>query len=466
MAKLWAPVSGLLLAGIAGIVVVDQLNDTIRAEVVGQTIGWYLLAFVGFLGAVWLNERHPINWKWLWIVAIVARILLLFTSPTLSDDVYRYLWEGHLLSEGVSPYQAPIFDRSLDAFTIPAREFVNNPTLASPYLPAAHAIFAFAAVLFPSEPVTMQIIMVVLELGAAVLLVRLLTLVGAARERVLLWLWNPLVIVEVAHGAHLDAIMIVLAMGALVLTLDPTLNETRGGRIGGPVLMALATLTRPIPVLLLPVVFWRWSWSQRILYAATVVGAVIPFGLWSGLGLGNAAGGVGVFGSARSYTETFRFNTATYQAVERWISSRGLDDRGWNEPAALTRLVVAIVFVVIMAWVWNRARTVSDPLSVLRLMLVPVVAYVLLTPVFHPWYGLILFALVIFHAPVEGEPTLRWSVLAPWAWLGGAVVLSYLTYRDPSRFAELAWVRRVEWWPVLLVGLGVLATRRRWARTS
>ncbi len=456
-----ALVSAVLLLGIGGVLWVDHVNGTVRAGVVDQTIAFYVVAFVGFVAAVWLNERRAIDWRVIWAVAIVARLLLLFTTPTLSDDVYRYLWEGHLLSEGVSPYQAPIFDPALDPYSIPARSLVNNPTLASPYLPMAHAVFALSAALFPSEPITMQIVMVLLELTAAALLVVLLRVVGAKRERILLWLWNPLVIVEVAHGAHLDALMIALTLGALVLAVDPQLQDSKSGRIGAPVLLALATLTRPIPVLLVPVLFWRWNWTQRVIYGATLVGAVVPFALWSGLGLGTAQAGVGVFGSSRSYTETFRFNTAIYQSLEQWIGSQGLDDRGWNEPMALTRLVVAIAFVSFMLWLWFRARSVVTPLATLRMMMIPIGAYVLLTPVFHPWYALLLFALLIFQAPVDGEPPTRWLTLVPWGWLAAATSLSYLTYRDPFNFAESAWVRRVEWWPVLIVGAAVLVSRRR-----
>ncbi|MFT7475039.1 MAG: alpha-1,6-mannosyltransferase [Verrucomicrobiales bacterium] len=457
----WALVSAIFVTGFVGIVFVDQANGTLRSGSVDTTIGWYLVSIVGFVFAVWWNERHPIGWRWLWIVAIVVRLLLLTTTPTLSDDVYRYIWEGHLISEGVSPYAAPILDSSLDAYDISARLLVNNPTLASPYLPAAHVAFGGAVTVLPSSPITMQTMMVGFELAAAGGLVMLLNLVGLARERVLLWLWNPLVIIEVAHGAHVDALMIALTVAALVLTFRTGLARSRPAFVLAPILLALATLTRPLPMLLLPVLFWRWRWSQRLLYVATIVGAIVPFGLWSGFGLGGDASGTGVFGSARIYTETFRFNTAVYQAVEGWVASQGLDDRGWNEPVALTRLIVALAVIAILGWVWLRARNVSSALDALRLAAVPVIGYVLLAPVYHPWYGLLLFALLIFHTPLPGEGALRWSLLAPWAWLAGATVFSYLTYRDPANFAELVWVRRLEWWPVLVGGAFVLALQRR-----
>ena len=462
----WAALSAIFVGGIVGLVVVDRANGTLRAGSVDDTIGWYLVSMFGFGLAVWWNERHPIGWKWLWIVAIVVRLLLLTTTPTLSDDVYRYIWEGHLVSEGVSPYEAPILDPSLDEYDIAARASVNNPSLASPYLPTAHLVFGGAAIALPSEPIAMQALMVGFELAAAAGLVSLLNLVGFARERVLLWLWNPLVVVEIAHGAHLDALMIALTVAALVFTFRNESVRSNRALAAAPILLALATLTRPLPLLLAPVLFWRWRLSQRLIYVATIVGALVPFGLWSGFGLSGDAEGTGVFGSSRIYTETFRFNSAVYQAVEGWVGSRGLDDRGWNQPAALTRLAVFLVMASILVWVWVRARSVASPLDALRLAAVPLIAYVLLAPVYHPWYGLLLFALLVFHAPAGREAVLRWSLLLPWAWLAGAAIFSYLTYRDPTNFAELVWVGRVQWWPVLGIGVIVLLGQRRWSTVT
>lgn len=92
----------------------------------------------------------------------------------------------------------------------------------------------------------------------------------------------------------------------------------------------------------------------------------------------------------------------------------------------------------------------------------PVIAYVLFTPVVHPWYLLLLLALTPFLAPGENESGDRWLVASPWLLLSATVILSYLTYRDPAAFAELVWVRRVVWLPTL----ALLAVAGWWLRRS
>ena len=460
--------AAVCLVGFVALAVLDVQNGTLRAGVVTETMVWYGVAFVGFLGAVWANEKTPIPLAWIWGAAVVFRVLLFTTSPTLSDDVFRYIWEGNLLSSGVSPYQAPINAPELDAYDIPIRELVNNPTFASPYLPVTHAVFALTAGLLPQVALSFQVVLTLLELAAAWGIMSLLRVVKIPQNRILLWLWNPLVVVEIAHAAHLDAIMIAFTVAALVATFHPRFKAGEGTGLAGPILLGLATLTRPIPVLLTPVLFWRWNWTQRIAYAVTLIVGVAPFVAWSGFGFSEGPGR-GVFGSGQEYTETFRFNSAIYQSLEQWIGSQGLDDRGLNEPRLLTMIIIFSTIMALMSWVWfsawrrtkaARQRGETGAIELLRLCAAPMGIYTLLTPVFHPWYLLLLVAFLLFHTPAAGESSRRWLALVPWAWLSATPVISYITYEDPTFFFERAWVRRFEWWPTLAIGLVIFASQR------
>ena len=145
----------------------DAANDTLRAQVVPTTITWLFVAFAGYGMLMLVRQRASIeswlDWRLLVAGGLVIRLaLLLFTDPTLSDDVYRYLWEGHLVTEGVSPSAFTIDDPAGDAYQIGARSLANNTGLASPYLPVAHGIFGLAAFVLPSEPWTMQLVMICL----------------------------------------------------------------------------------------------------------------------------------------------------------------------------------------------------------------------------------------------------------------------------------------------------------------
>ena len=455
--------AALLVVGVGGLVWLDAVNGTLRAGVTSSTITWFLVAFAGFVVLLRVQVgRISFDWRYLLAVGLLLRIALFFTEPTLSDDVYRYLWEGHIVTQGVSPYSFPIDSPLGDPLNIRARELANNTSLASPYLPVAHAIFALAAWVLPSEPLSMQIVMVAFETLGATMIMRLLTATGLPPRRVLIYWLNPLVIVEIAHGAHLDALIIGLGFTGLWLTFDKA-RSSPAAAIAAPIVFAAATLTRPLALLFVSVLFWVWNWRQRLLYGAVVLIPIAIAGAWVGLGL-TADDGVGVFGSVRAYSETFRFNSGIYHWSERWISSQGLDDRGWNEPINLTRLVIFAVVAVAMLGVFVRASRVQELRGQVRLLAAPMMIYVLLTPVLHPWYVLLLLALVPLLAPGADERTRDWGRLVPWLALSALLIFSYLTYEDPNFFAEREWIRRLEWFPTL--GLFAVVALSRIGLTS
>ena len=451
---LWAVLS---LLAYAGLVWVDRTQGTLRETAVSQTIVLTLLAFAAYLAAVYTLERSG-AWPagWAWATAVLARLLLLLTTPTLSDDVYRMIWDGHLALNGISPYAASVADPALDFLAIPPRALVNNPGMASPYLPAAQALFALAA-LIGREPLILQGLMVLFDLAAAMVIAALLRLAALPARRLLLYLWNPLVLIEVAHGAHVDAWMVLLALLAVWAALAPAFSGSRSGaRWLSPAFLALATLTKPLPVLLAPVLFWRWNWGQRLLYPALVLALLLPFGLRAGWGLGGELDGRGLFGALLIYTSRWKFNSGIFSVLEALFG-------GPDSVAATTaaKLLLGALMIGVLLAVFLAARRHGGVRPALRLAAVPLMAYVLLTPTFHPWYLLFLLAFVPFLPPGVGEDRRWWLAAAPWLWLSATAVFSYLAYLQPGVVVEQPWVRVLEWGPVLLfVGVGIVAWRR------
>ena len=450
------------LIAYGGLVRLDQLHGNLRGPYTPETITWYLVAFFAFLGAILWSEYRPIAAKWLWGGAILFRLLLLFTSPSLSDDIYRYLWDGYVSNQGVSPYAYAIDAPELDYLDVPVRALANNTWMASPYLPAAQWIFHSLAFLFPLEPIFLQILMVGFDLLSGLILVGLLRLTALPAHRLLIYLWNPLVILEVAHGAHIDAWMALLTLAAIWFTLKtaPASNSPTYQLyvLAAPVLLAAATLTKILPFLLLPLLFFLWSWRQRILYGLVVFGVLLPSGLRAGWGLTGLMDGRGVFGALRIYSERWKFNSGLFFWLETWLSALGVP-----EPTDTAKLAVALLMGLTWLGVWVWAWRRPGIRSTLRAAVVPFIAYIALTPTVHPWYILILLAFLPFLPPDKGEPHFLWFGILPWLYLSGSLIYSYLTYIDPSEFHELPWVRSLEWIPtlgLLLISFGVLTIRR------
>ncbi len=444
------------LTAYAGMVALHTRYGTLSAAQIPVFLACYGIAFAAYLGVLlWAECQKQVPGWLIYGGASAFQLLLLFTVPTLSNDVYRYLWDGHVANHGVSPYAYAISAPELDFLAVPIRALTNHPEMATPYLPAAQWLFRAVTWLFPLQPFYLQAAMVLLSLGSGWLIAHLLEIAGLPRHRMLIYLWNPLVIVETAHGAHIDTWMVFLALLAVGLALAPGAGCWARLRRGwlSPVVLALATLTKIVPVLLLPVLWRRWRWPGRILYLLVGSALLVPAGLAAGWGLSGPLDGRGLFGALRIYNRYWNFNSGLYQWIEGLLTAMRL-------PAAdqWARVLAGLLLLVVLVAVWWTARGRHEPRTLLRLMTLPLMAYILLTTTVHPWYLLILLAFLPFWAPGADESSQRWWSLVPWLYLSGVIVLSYLTYLTAHEFRELAWVRLVEWlptWGLLVPGVAL-----------
>ncbi len=450
------PAFGLLLlnlAAYAGLVYLQATTGTLLGPSTWAMLGWCGLATGGYLLALGWAERGGVPLRVVWIGAALFQGVLLLQPSSLSTDVFRYLWDGHLATHGVSPYAYPIDAPALDGLDTPIRAQADHTWMASPYLPTAQALFAATAALLPLEPRAMQAVMALINLGVGWLMLRLLDVAGLPRRRLLIYLWHPLVIVETAHGAHQEAWL----TGWLLLAVWAALAPRRGMTWLSPVALALATLTKIVPVISLPVLLPRWRGWGRLVFGATTLALLLPFGLTAGWGLTGPLDGRGVFGAIRIYGNQWNYNSGLFH----WLA-QGLADAAGLEPVAATQLakrLVALALIAVLAAVWMAARRADTPAATLRLLAVPWMAYLLLTTTVHPWYLLPLLALLPFCAPGPSESAWRWLDLTPWLYLAAAVMLAYLTYLDPANLREVPWVRRTEWWPTLGLLLVVAPAR-------
>lgn len=298
----------------------------------------------------------------------------------------------------------------------------------------------------------MQIGMVIFDLLAAFILTKLLALASLPPRRIMLYLWNPLVIIEVAHGAHIDAWMVLLTLLAIWLTLKPA--QTTRTKWAAPIVFALATLTKIIPVLALPVLFWRWSWRQLIGYGTLTLALLVPFGQQAGWGLSGELNGRGLFGALRIYSDQWKFNSGIWHWLQFYLAK----NPDIADSVALAKNLVFLVMLIIMIIVWLLAYRKPSPKRDLRLLFIPFAAYITLTPTVHPWYTLMMMAFLIFLAPSQTENRRRWLTLTPWLYLGATLIFSYLTYENPNAHGEREWIRQLEWIPTLsLIAISLLA---------
>jgi alpha-1,6-mannosyltransferase len=266
---------GFVLLGLTWAGVVLQKHDNLPAF-----IAVALVQGIVYLAAVWIVSRIESRRSTIVAVLVIAgllRISVVFTAPYLSDDVYRYIWDGRVQAAGINPYRFVPSDKQLQALRDPAiYPHINRRDYARTiYPPAAEVVFL--AVTRISESVTwMKLAMVGLEAIAIGLIIKLLSARHLPAERVLIYAWHPLALWEIAGSGHVEALLVALIVLALWC-------RSRDLRPLTGVALAGAALVKLFPVVLFPAFYRRWDWKMPMAMAATFLVAYVPY---AGIGAG------------------------------------------------------------------------------------------------------------------------------------------------------------------------------------
>ena len=241
-------------------------------------IAWFLklvvIQIAIFVAVAWLSLRSRDSRPLLVIGLVFAtlfRLSIIFFPPYLSDDIYRYIWDGRVQSAGINPYRYIPADESLaDLRDEKIYPNINRRDYAhTMYPPVAEGTFLLIT-RFGESVTWMKAAMVGFEAIAIWAIIQLLISLGFARQRVLIYAWHPLAVWEFAGSGHLDALAI--AFIALALLARRKHAETLTG-----VLLACATGVKFFPAVLLPALYKRRSWKMPLAFVATVLIAYLPY---------------------------------------------------------------------------------------------------------------------------------------------------------------------------------------------
>lgn len=353
-------------------------------------------------------------------LALLPRLVLLLSTPALSDDLYRYIWDGKVQAAGRDPYRHPPDAPELADLRDPLWEPINQKAQYTPYPPAAQLVFALTYRLAPGSVKAQQVVATGADLLAIGALLLLLGRLGLPRERVLLYAWSPLPQLHFAHSAHNDALMLAPTLLALALAATPS---GRGARIGSGAALAVAGLVKLVPLLLALALLRRWRVAGALACGLTLALGAAPYarsGPAALAGFGSEAG-LGVF------------NDSLHYLLARLLAPLTPD------AAAVARLLgVALPGVAALVVALRDGRGGAEIARGAAFLLG---LTLLLGPVVEPWYLTWLLPFVaLFLRPGAGPRPFAATPLLGWLWLSGAVQLTDLTYLGP----ELA-----RWWPMI-----------------
>jgi alpha-1,6-mannosyltransferase len=370
----------------------------------GVDIVWFLkVALVQsaiYLAAAWLIWRARSSRSTLVLTLVFAalfRLSVLFAPPYLSDDIYRYIWDGRVQAAGINPYRYIPADEALkklrDEEIYPKMN--HRDTAPTIYPPVAEVIYFLTTRV--SESVTwMKTTMVLFEGLGIWAIVQLLGSFGLPRQRILIYAWHPLTVWEFAGSGHLDAMII----GFLGLAL---LARRRHAEIASGLALASATLVKFFPAVLLPTLYKRWNWKMPAVFAITILVAYLPY-----LGVG-PRGALGfLFGYARERGMESGEQFFLLSAIRRL-------PLGFHVPTAVF-VAFAIVILGSLA-VWMMRRQKHGNKNFIGDALVMATAFTVLVAPHFPWYFAWLIPFLCFFPSVPVFYLTLSSLLLYLTWL-------------------------------------------------
>jgi hypothetical protein len=366
--------------------------------------------------------------------AVLFRLTFLPASPVLSNDLYRYLWDGRQTLAGVNPYSEAPAARGAATTQDADVARMDHADVPTVYPPAAQLLFAAGAALGRGV-YGIKTLVVLADLLLIGVLLALLRRRAIPDSRVLIYAWNPLAMTEVAWSGHLEpaGVLCVLLAGAAIIQkreARAALSLALGGLVKVLPLVLLAPLLRSIRArfvglaLLAFLIAW---WPFRAAGRGLVAGLREYAARW----LGNESLFAVVHAAIAWIDPAPRLKAAIALARRHVPHSGGLDLLyGWVYPIALAKGACALAALGVAVWIVRRR---VEPLRGLYLM---TGAVLLLSPTAHPWYFLwILPWLCLFPS-------------APWILLSGLVPLAYVNLGAPGRdFEPYPWIRLVEYAP-------------------
>jgi len=330
----------------------------------------YFTAFICYLLLMQEKQRFHA----LFAIGVVARLILFFSLPSLSDDIYRFIWDGTLLKNGIHPFAelpASHLKESIPGIDQALYERLNSPSYFSIYPPLNQLIF-WVSVQFSSDWLAstnvIRTLILAADIGSFFLLRNLLEINQKKAHLAFFYFLNPLVILEFVGNVHFEGIVTFFLLAGIYL-LQVNKSWWSASALG------LAIGTKLLPVIYLPFLFIKGLKNQKW-WIAVVAGVV---GILTILPMVDTAFLKGMQSSLDLYFRKFEFNASLYFiAREIGIAYYGYNNIAKIGPFLSTLSTLSILILSILGIIkkWSIPKT----------FLLILTSYLLFTTTVHPWY--------------------------------------------------------------------------------
>ena len=345
------------------------------------------------------------------LIAIVFRLIFIVSLPVLSDDYYRFIWDGCLSEEFINPfsytpnYYIENFEKT-ECLNLVLHEQLNSKDYFSVYPIICQFVFWLSIKFFRGNEywlynvIVIRVILLAMEFLVLWTGFKLFSKHKIPIKSLSWYVINPLVIIELIGNLHFEGMMIAF----FILSMYCLYHQKY---FLSTLWLSISIATKLLPIMILPLLYKVIpSLKKRFVYYILVAGFsfVLLAPLLYSSHLGN------FWQSLELYFKNFEFNASFYYLI-RWI---GYKTQGYNiiEIVGKSLAIIPFVSIIIMSLYTKSFRELY-----IFMLFAIAIRYFTSTTV-HPWYLTTLIILV---------PFTNYKFPIFWSWLS---FLSYSAYAN------------------------------------
>nr|WP_314840307.1 polyprenol phosphomannose-dependent alpha 1,6 mannosyltransferase MptB [uncultured Flavobacterium sp.] len=369
-----------------------------------------LLFGVLFFSLVKIIQEQRENISYLLGLGLCFRIIFAFALPNLSQDFYRFIWDGRILLEGFNPYtnlpndlivnpnfniaQAQELFKSMGSLS--ASHFSNYPPINQLFFVIA-GIFGTQSIVVAT--LVLRCIIIAADFGTAIFGARLLQSMGFEKYKIYWYILNPLVLIELTGNLHFEGVMLFFFICGIYLLHQ---NKWKMAAVA----IALSIATKLLPLILLPLFFQKLGWKKSFVFYTIVIGinALLFLPFLSTAMVENYSNTIAL------WFVNFEFNASLYYIIREI----GFYYKGYNIIHSTGKVIpILIIIFILLQSFFGKNKTTPDLLKSILLVLS---IYFFVSTTIHPWYVINLVLVSVF---TKYKFPIVWSF---------TVVLSYFAY--------------------------------------
>jgi hypothetical protein len=421
---------------------------TERTKFYAVSFLWFSLFGLFYL----LIKNKNSSFTTLVVIALSFRLIFLFAIPNLSQDFYRFIWDGRMLLNGFNPYLSlpeTFVQQNLQPIAETTALYNGmgelNGSHYTNYPPLNQLCFLIAA-LFAGKSIfgsvlVLRSIIILADIGILYFGKKLLERLDLPVKNIFWYFLNPFIIIEMTGNLHFEPVMLFFLVWGL-----NKLHQQKW--IFAAILIACSVSIKLIPLLFLPL-FFQWFVNRnnlkqgekpqnqnkhtsfknlafKIVKLSLFYVIILTFTLllflpfYNSELIGNYSNSIGL------WFRSFEFNASFYY-IFREI---GYVFRGYNEIAFIGKItpVLTILFLLYLSFF----KQIKNITQLMTAMLFGLCFYYFTATTVHPWYlatPLILCVFTKYKFPIV------WSLV---------IILTYQAYAN-NPWQENLWFVFIEY---------------------